>query len=114
MPRQLGTACDQGIRIERLLDEIHRPELHRLDGERHVAMPGHDDDGNVAPSLAQPRQKLEPVEPSHADIGEDAPPYRRRRRDEKGLGRIEKLDGKPADARRKSSESRIAGSSSIT
>ena len=57
--------------VERLLQVVQRPELHRLDGRLHVAEAGHDHDLGVRllrPGLANDGQA---VDVAHPQVGED-------------------------------------------
>ncbi len=55
----------------RLLDEVERAGLGRLDGGADSAVPGDDHDGQVVVRGAQLLQHLESVHPRHLDIQED-------------------------------------------
>ena len=109
------TACEQRLVVERLLDEVDGAGLHRLDGQRHVAMAGDDDDRKVACPGLERRSSSMPLisgmrtsvttQPGsgRGETGEEgASPSRRRAR-----------QGRP-NSSRKASESRTASSSSTT
>src|SRR5262249_32552471 len=58
--------------IERLLEKIRSTDLHRLDREWNIAMPGHHDDGNLDTEFLELVQKLDAAHAWHPDIGDDA------------------------------------------
>ena len=93
--RAPGSAClsadvdhaDQAVILERLFEEIDRAQLHGLDCERNVAMPGHDHDRKRAAARLQALQKLDAVDAGHADVGDDASKVEAGQRIEEMLGR---------------------------
>ena len=64
-------AHQQLVAEERLLHEVDRAELHRLDGGIDGPEPGHDDERGVDALLAQPLEDVEPRDAGHAHVGED-------------------------------------------
>ncbi len=60
----------QGVRLDRLLDEAVRPRLHRLDRLRHVAVPGDHDHLGVAVGLLELPQQLQPVGVRQHHVGD--------------------------------------------
>jgi hypothetical protein len=62
----------QQVVVERLLDEVHRANLHRLDGELHVAVAGDDDHRHTDLELLQPMQQIEAADLRHPHVGDDA------------------------------------------
>ena len=65
---------DEGVVVERLLDEVERAELQRLHGHRHVAVAGEEDDGpGRAQALGeQPLEELDAAHAVHAHVEQDA------------------------------------------
>src|SRR5690349_1691216 len=64
--------CDENpVRVERLLEDVVRPQLRRLDGslDRRVATDHHDDRAGVM--LLDPPQRLEAVDARHLDVEKD-------------------------------------------
>ncbi len=61
--------CDrQGIVADRLVDEIGRPEVQRLDGVGDIAVPGDDDDFGVCIHALDAFKHLDPVHSGHLDV----------------------------------------------
>src|SRR5262245_29809543 len=64
--------AQQPVLLERLLDEIERAFLHRLDRHRHVAVPGEEDDRDVDAALEKLLLEREAGHPWHAHVEHDA------------------------------------------
>ena len=76
----------QDLVVEGLLDEIHHAGLHRLDGERNVAVAGHHDDRGLEAERLEAMHELQAVQARHADIGDHAGRQRPRQRIEEDFG----------------------------
>src|SRR5262245_1523953 len=61
----------QRIGLDRLLDEAVRAPLHRLDGLRHAAVAGDDDDFRVGVRLLELPQQLQPVDVGQHHVRDD-------------------------------------------
>jgi hypothetical protein len=59
------------IGVVGLFDEILRALLHRLDGQRDVAMTGHQNDRHVTPLPDDRIQERHAVDARHANVGHD-------------------------------------------
>ncbi len=70
-------AHDDAIAVDRLREEVERAALHRLDHVGRLGVPRDDDDGQVAPQLARPREQGEAVHAGQAHV-EDAQVHRLR------------------------------------
>ena len=78
-----------------------RAELHRLDRERHVAVPGNDDDGKPNLHLLEPPQQIDSADPRHPHVGDDASGTDRRRHREEGRSGLVGLHGELRTAKQK-------------
>jgi hypothetical protein len=69
---RLVDPVEQVLVAERLLDEVNRAGLHRLDRHRHVAMSGDEDDRQDRVVLVQLLLQLESAHARHADVEHQA------------------------------------------
>jgi hypothetical protein len=65
-------AGDQFVAADRLLDEIQRARLHRLDRHRHVAVAGDHDRGQVMAVVVEFLQQLEPAHSRQIGVDQQA------------------------------------------
>ncbi len=84
--------AQDGLLLERLLDEIDGARLHRLHRERDVAMAGDHDDGKAGLFGAKLAQQLQSGHPGHAHIGDDAAAFDAGKRRHEGTGRFVEAD----------------------
>ncbi len=61
------------VGVERLFQKIERADPHRLDGHRHVAMPGDHDHGQATVDAHQALQKGHAVHAGHLDVTDHHP-----------------------------------------
>ena len=57
--------------MRRLLDEVKRSQLHRLDGPLHRPVCREEDDGHFVPSPAQLAERLVAVDSGHLQVEHD-------------------------------------------
>ncbi|MEZ4427874.1 MAG: hypothetical protein R3A51_09340 [Nannocystaceae bacterium] len=69
--RVLDHAAQRGWPLERLLEEVERALLHRLDRLGDRAVGGQDDDGDLGVLGADAPQEAHPVEVGHAQVGDE-------------------------------------------
>ncbi len=84
--------ADHEVVVERLFQEIDGAKLHGLHRKRHVAVAGHDDDGQTPRHRPQPPQQFDAVDAGHAYIGDDAAEGEASEPVEEGLRGIEQGD----------------------
>jgi hypothetical protein len=70
---RLVDAVEQVLVAERLLDEVDRAGLHRLDRHRHVAVAGDEDDRQDRVALVELDLQFETAHAGHADVEHQAP-----------------------------------------
>ena len=58
--------------LEGLLQEVERAVLHRLYGQLHIPVAGHEDHGKQRSDSQQAPLQLQPAQPRHADVEDDA------------------------------------------
>ena len=61
----------QADRIDRLVQIVVRPQLHRLDGRVDRGMPGHHDGRDREVALANLADQVEAADPRQAEVGQD-------------------------------------------
>jgi hypothetical protein len=72
LPQRVGERQLEVGFVEGLADEVGSAKLHRLDHRRRAALPGEDDDRDVAIDLLEGGQRFEPVHPAgHHDVEDD-------------------------------------------
>src|SRR5690606_11086936 len=62
---------ENGLLIERLLDEVDGARLHRFHGQRHVAVAGDDDRRQAWRVLLKAVQKLDAGHVGHTHVGDE-------------------------------------------
>ncbi len=63
---------DQRLIIEGFGEDLERPGLHEPDREGDVCMSGHENRGNLIPSIVQRRLEIEPAGVGHPDVQNQA------------------------------------------
>src|SRR5260370_41216751 len=83
---------DQMIVLDRPFEEIDSALFHRLDGQRNIAVSGHDQDRERVAVRLQALQKFDAVDAGHANVGDDASKVDAGKGVEKMQGRLEQPD----------------------
>jgi hypothetical protein len=97
---------------KRLLEEVDRAELHPRHCHRHVAVPGHEDEGQVLSPAQEFIVQLDAAHAVHANVEHQAGKRRGVESLQKRFRTGEGLTLKPLPSRSQRSESRTASSSS--
>ena len=96
--QRVGDGQHQALFLVRLLDEVDGAAFQRAHGERHVAVPGQEDDRDRVAALVQFILQVETAHARHADVEEQATGALRPIDVEKGLCRIERFNAHAGSA----------------
>ncbi len=93
--QRLANVLDQQLLAERLFEKLGGARLQRPHRDRHVAVPGDDDDRQVRAALHQHTLHFQPAHARHAHVENQAARLGRIERGQKFLRRRERLHFQP-------------------